>query len=173
VNKSLELLARLAAQESAAPVRKRFDDVMQAIRSEMEKRSYVEQAARIAEMETALIDAKIAARVSGLLEDGTGGTEAIGAVEDHVEGVLRPSPFAAAIEQTLREVQEEIAERGLMAKAKAMLQRARGMSEHQAHLHLRGVSRKSRKPLREIAREVIEEESRMAPCEVTNSGKLE
>jgi len=63
------------------------------------------------------------------------------------------------LEQRLRELEEEIAERKLTTQAKVVLQSAYGMSEEQAHLHLRTISRRSRKPLREIAREVIEEKN--------------
>jgi AmiR/NasT family two-component response regulator len=63
------------------------------------------------------------------------------------------------LEQRLPELEEEIAERKLTTQAKVVLQSAYSMSEEQAHLHLRTISRRSRKPLREIAREVIEEKN--------------
>jgi hypothetical protein len=156
VNQGLDLLGRLAAREISADVRKRFDKLMDAIgRRERVMRNYAERAARIGEMEAELMDAKIAARLTGLLEDGARAGDAIGRAEDHVEGVLRPSQFGTMLEQRLRELEEEIAERKLTAQAKAVLQSVYNMSEEQAHLHLRTISRKSRRPLKEVARELI------------------
>jgi AmiR/NasT family two-component response regulator len=60
------------------------------------------------------------------------------------------------LEQRLRELEEEIAERKLTGQAKAVLQSTYNMSEEQAHLHLRTISRKSRKPLKEVAQELID-----------------
>jgi AmiR/NasT family two-component response regulator len=158
MKRSLELLERLAARETSAAALKRLDAAMEAVRRrEGATRSYALRAARIGEMEAELADAKIAARVSGLMSDGAGNEDAIGAIESRVEGVLRPSQFDTILEQTLRELEEEMAERELAAQAKAVLQGAYSMSEEQAHQHLRTISRKSRRPLREIAREVIEE----------------
>jgi AmiR/NasT family two-component response regulator len=57
----------------------------------------------------------------------------------------------------MEDIQQEIAERDLANRAKALLQRRYGMSEDQAHVHLRLVSRKSRKRLRDVARDVLEE----------------
>lgn len=157
MNRTMELLERLAAQETSAAVRKRLDAVMEVVRRrERAARSYTLPAARIGEMEAELADAKIAARVSGLLSDGAKNGDVIGAIESHVQAVLRPSQFGTMLEQTLRELEEEIAERELAAQAKAVLQGAHGISEEQAHVLLRQISRKSRRPLRQVAREVIE-----------------
>lgn len=153
---SFELIERLAARDTSAAARKRFDNVMEAIRRrEASAANYAQLASRIGEMEAALIDAKIAARANGLLADGVRDGDAIGTLENHVERVLRLSDFGTMLEHRLRELEEEIAERKLTAEAKAILQDRRGMSEEHAHLHLRAISRKSRKPLREVARDVI------------------
>lgn len=159
MSRSSELIEQLAALENSAYARKRFDNLIAAIRRrENSVANYALLASRIGEMEVALIDAKIAARANGLLAEGVRGGDVIGMLENHVEGVLRPSEFGTMLEQKLRELEEEIAERKLTAEAKAILQDRRGMSEERAHLHLRAISRKSRKPLREVARDVIEEE---------------
>ena len=147
----------MAARETTAAVLTRFHAVADAIRRrEQAIKTYAQQAARIGEMEAELIDAKIAARVSGLMADGARNGDAIGTVEDHLAGVLRPSQFGTMLEQRLKELEEEIAERKLTAQAKAVLQNVYGMSEEQAHLHLRTISRKSRRALKEVARELIE-----------------
>jgi AmiR/NasT family two-component response regulator len=160
VKMSFELIERLAAQETSAATRKRLDNLMETIRRrEAAVTNYAQLALRIGEMEAALIDAKIAARTNGLLADGARASDVIGTLENHIEGMLRPSEFGTMLEQKLRELEEEMAERKLTAEAKAILQDRRGMSEEQAHLHLRAISRKSRKPLREVAKDVIKEES--------------
>jgi AmiR/NasT family two-component response regulator len=156
VNRSLDLLAGLAARETCAAALERFNEMQETIRRRQRAmRSYAEQAARIAEVEAELIDAKIGARVSGLMSVDAGNGDVIGAIESHVQGVLRASQFGTMLEKRLMELEEEIAERKLTSRAKAVLQSAHGMSEEQAHLHLRTISRRSRRPLKEIAREVI------------------
>jgi ANTAR domain len=157
VKRSLELLKHFAGQETSAAVLTRLRAVADAIRRrEHCIEDYAQQVARIGEMEAELIDAKIAARVGGLMANGAPGEDRIKAVEQHVEGVLRPSEFGTMLEQRLKELEEEIAERKLTAQAKAVLQNVYSMSEEQAHLHLRTISRKSRRPLKEVAQELIE-----------------
>lgn len=162
MSKSLDLLARLASRETAACGQKRVADLMEKIRADLAARNYAAQAARIGEMEAQLVDEKIAARIVGLLDSGAllesrpRSVDLIGIVEDHVGAVLRPSPFAAVLGQTAAELEKEIGERELTAQAKATLQRDQGMSEEEAHLHLRAMSRKSRRPVVEIARELVE-----------------
>ncbi len=89
VKRTLELLERLAAQEASAEAPKRLYVVMEAVRRrERATRNYTLRAARIGEMEPALADAKIAARVSGLISDGAGNEDVIGAIESRVEGSI-------------------------------------------------------------------------------------
>ncbi len=143
--------------EETRAILRRFAALMEAVlRRQAATRKYARRAARIGEMEAELADSKIAARASGLLADGAGTRDLIETIESHVEGVLRPSQFDAMLGQMAKDLEEEIAERKLTAQAKAMLQSDDGMSEEQAHLHLRTISRKSRRPLREVARELIE-----------------
>lgn len=182
MSRSLDLLTRLVLRETGADgysisaagavefnldggtvseetqaLLKRFARLIELVsRREQAIKAYARQAARIGEMETELTDAKIAARASGLLVEGARDGDLIGAIENHVEGVLRPSEFGTILEKMSRELEEEIAERKLTAQAKAFLQSSYNMSEEQAHLHLRTISRKSRRPLRDVARELIE-----------------
>ncbi len=118
--------------------------------------TYAERAARIGEMEAALIDSKIVARIEGLLAGSAPAGDAVAAAESHVEGVLRPSEFDRMLERSARFLEEEIEERKVTSHAKAILESEYGMTEEQAHLHLRSMSRKSRKPLKEVAQELIE-----------------
>jgi hypothetical protein len=119
--------------------------------------TYARNAARIGELEAELADSKIADRACGLLAAGPPPREAIDTIARHVESVLRPGQLAAVLGQLAVEIEREIAERDLTNRAKAVLQSRYGMSEDQAHVHLRLVSRKSRKRLRDVARDLLEE----------------
>jgi AmiR/NasT family two-component response regulator len=83
--------------------------------------------------------------------------DAIDTIVRHAESVLRPSQLRTALGQFTKEIEQELAERELAARAKAVLQSRYGMSEDQAHVHLRLVSRQSRKRLRDVARDVLAE----------------
>lgn len=155
MNRSVGLLLRLAEREGGE-VRERYSALIAILRrQEQAIQSYARQAARIGEMEAALIDGKIAARAEGLLEEWRLDRDAIAILEAHMEGVLRPSRFATMLEQASRALEEELAERELTTQAKAVLQSKYSMSEEQAHVHLRSMSRKSRRPLKEVARELV------------------
>jgi hypothetical protein len=119
--------------------------------------THARDAARIGELEAQLADSKIADRACGLLAAGPPPREAIDTIVRHVESVLRPGQLAAVLGQLAEEIEREIAERDLTNRAKAVLQSRYGMSEDQAHVHLRLVSRKSRKRLRDVARDLLEE----------------
>jgi AmiR/NasT family two-component response regulator len=58
----------------------------------------------------------------------------------------------------LSELEDEIDERRLMAEAKQILQAVDRLSEEQAHTRLRVMSRKSRKRLKEVAQQVIQDQ---------------
>jgi hypothetical protein len=118
---------------------------------------YARSAARIGELETELADSKIADRARGLLASGALPSDAIDTIVRHVESVLRPGQLGTVLAQLSQEIEQEIAERELANRAKAVLQSRYGMSEDQAHVHLRLVSRKSRKRLRDVARDLLEE----------------
>jgi hypothetical protein len=119
--------------------------------------TYAQSAARIGELETALADSKIADRARGLLANHVRDSDAIDTIVRHVESVLRPTQLRTALGQLTKEIEQELAERELAARAKAVLQSRYGMSEDQAHVHLRLVSRQSRKRLRDVARDVLAE----------------
>jgi ANTAR domain len=149
----------------AAAVSPRAQSVLERIASAIEEvwrlslipQTYARNAARIGELEAELADAKIADRACGLLAAGATPPAAIDTIVRHVESVLRPGQLATVLGQLVEEVEQEIAARDLANRAKALLQRRYGMSEDQAHVHLRLVSRKSRKRLRDVARDLLEE----------------
>src|SRR3984957_5121893 len=119
--------------------------------------TYARDAARLGELESELADSKIADRARGMLANSASPRGAVDTIVRHVESVLRPGQLGIALRQLTQEMEQEIAERELANRAKAVLQSRYGMSEDQAHVHLRLVSRKSRKRLRDVARDLIEE----------------
>jgi AmiR/NasT family two-component response regulator len=80
----------------------------------------------------------------------------VDAIARHVEGVLRPASTGRVLEQLTKDLEEEVEERRLTNRAKAILQSVHGMSEEQAHMHLRQTSRKTRKKLKDVAVDLIE-----------------
>ncbi len=119
--------------------------------------TYARNAARIGELEIELADSKIADRARGMLASATAPRDVIDTMVRHVESVLRPGQLRTVLDEFTQEIEQELSERELANQAKAILQSRYGMSEDQAHVHLRLVSRKSRKRLRDVAREVIQE----------------
>lgn len=119
--------------------------------------AYARNAARVGELEVELTDSKIADRACGMLAKGVPPRDAIDIIVRHVERVLRPGQLGTVLGQLTQEIEQEIAERELTNRAKAVLQSRYGMSEDQAHVHLRMVSRKSRKRLRDVARDFLQE----------------
>jgi hypothetical protein len=123
---------------------------------------YSQLANHVAELETSLMDSKIADRTLGFLV--TSGQDPIESIARHVEGVLRETSTRRTLEQISRELEEEVEERRLVGQAKAILQKSQEMSEEEAHAHLRLVSRKSRRRVRDVARDVIGKHSVEEPC---------
>lgn len=128
---------------------------MQAVWSAAATEPYTRLIARVAELETQLMDSKIVDRAQGLLTDATSSdpTDVIGR---HVDNVLRPTATSRFLEQALAALEDEMDERRVVGQAKQILQSLDRMSEEQAHHHLRLLSRKSRKPLKDIAQQVID-----------------
>jgi hypothetical protein len=147
--------AVIAAQNQ--PLLERISAVIEQVwRLSLLPAAYARKAARIGELETELADSKIADRARGLLANGVPSRDALDTIVRHVESVLRPGQLGTALGEMTEQIEQEIAERELANRAKAVLQRRYGMSEDQAHVHLRLVSRKSRKRLRDVAQDVLD-----------------
>jgi ANTAR domain len=147
-----------ASPPRARPVLDRIAPVIEGVwRLSLLPAEYARNAARIGELETELADSKIADRARGMLASGAPARDAVDTIVRHVESVLRPGQLATVLKQLTQEVEQEISERELASRAKAVLQSRYGMSEDQAHVHLRLVSRKSRKRLRDVAWDVLQE----------------
>lgn len=113
---------------------------------------------RLGELETQLLDSKIADRAHGFLSSGSQ-QDLAGTIARHVDGILRPTETRRVLEKIVQDLEAEVEERQMTAVAKAVLQGATGMSEEEAHAHLRALSRRSRKPLREVALALIKRQS--------------
>jgi hypothetical protein len=128
---------------------------------------------KINRMEAEVAASKIAARAQGLLGGASLGTslstppgtslgtsfnEALGKIaliEQHVEHTVRSWRLTPLLADLLAEAEAKIAERRLASEAKIAIQHAFGMSEEQAYTHLRNTSRRTRRPIAEVAREFI------------------
>lgn len=114
----------------------------------------------IGRLETELADSKIATRTLGYLEDpptaDNDAGDVVDAVTRHVQSVVGRVELNTLLEKRRKELEEELEERGLAAQAKAVLREKEGLSETAAHLRLRMLSRKTRRPIREVALELIE-----------------
>jgi len=108
---------------------------------------------RIVALENGLVDSKIADRAQGALHSGA--LDA-GAIERHVERILERSETRIILEKLVGELEEEVEERRVAAVAKGILQSTAGMTEEEAHTHLRMISRRTRKRLKDAASDVIE-----------------
>lgn len=146
-----------AAALGARPQLARVAAAMQAVWSVAAADRYGSLVARLSDLEARLVDSKIADRAQGLLT-GQATPDAIGTITRHVDSVLRPAATARLLEQILSGLESEIEERRVVAQAKEILQTADRLSEEQAHQHLRILSRKLRKPLRDVAQRVIDDQ---------------
>ena len=115
-------------------------------------------AAQIGELEAGLADEKIAERAGGLLQTGDLDVDAMDALEDHVNKVLTARNLRSILDDLLRQLDQRMAERRLASRAKAVLQARQGYSEEQAYLYLRTASRRSRKRIGDIARQILDED---------------
>jgi AmiR/NasT family two-component response regulator len=116
---------------------------------------YSDLASQVADLEARLLDSKIADRVRGFLVHRDEASP-IEAITRHVEGVLRPESTGQVLEKLSRELEDEVEERRLTNRAKAILRSVHGMTEEEAHAHLRLTSRKTRRKLKEVAVELID-----------------
>ena len=144
-----------AEAKRARPLLDRIVAAMLAIGDEAAADTYTSLARRVSELQARLTDSKIADRVRGYLTDDTN-SDPTEAIVRHVETVLRPARSRVLLEQALSELEAEIEERELVDRAKQILRAAHSVSEEQAHIELRLRSRKSRTPLKEVAKQVIE-----------------
>jgi hypothetical protein len=112
-------------------------------------------AARIGTLHAELAGIKIAERTRGILTGNLPQPEAIETLLSHVERVLEGRRFGSVLEQLLPDLEDQLATKRAVLRAKALLERRHGMSEEQAYFHLRVKSRSTRRRLSEIAHELL------------------
>jgi AmiR/NasT family two-component response regulator len=112
-------------------------------------------AARIGTLDAELAGIKIAERTRGILAAGMPEQEAIETLASHVTRVLEGRQFGSVLEQLLPHLEEQLASRQVVVRAKSLLEARHGMSEEQAYIHLRVKSRSSRRRLSEVAQELL------------------
>ena len=118
---------------------------------------YSELASEVADLELRLMDSRISGSGTRLSWQAWDGANPRDAIARHVEGVLQPAATGLKLEQLSKGLEEEVEERRPTTnRAKAILQSAYGMSEEQAHAHLRQISRKTRRKLKDVAVDLIE-----------------
>ena len=117
---------------------------------------YRTTAARIAQMEIAVALSKITSRVQGVLDRPESRPTAFTGVSKHIETILSSQKALTSLRQLEADLEREIAERRLAEEAKQVLQRSLGISEEKAHHQLRLTSRRTRRPLLDVARELLD-----------------
>lgn len=118
--------------------------------------AYVRSIVRIAELEAELADTKITDRATALLERRETGTSQIGAILASVNTIVRHYQLRPVLEEVAQDLERDLADHRLLGQAKSVLQNRDGMSEEQAYLHLRLVSRQTRRRIHDIAGDLVE-----------------
>jgi hypothetical protein len=119
-------------------------------------------ASRLSSLDVELAGIKIAERTRGILSRGMLDPGAIDTLASHVERVLEGRQFGTAMEQLLPDLEDQIATRRIVVRAKSLLETRHGMSEEQAYFHLRVKSRSTRRRLSEVAQELLAAEGQAA-----------
>jgi hypothetical protein len=128
-------------------------------------------ALRLGSLDAELAGIKIAERTRGILAGGVPEPAAIDTLVSHVERVLEGRQFGSAMEQLLPDLEDQVASRRIVVRAKALLESRHGMSEEQAYMHLRIRSRTTRRRLSEVAHDLLAAEARAPKEERSNVHK--
>jgi hypothetical protein len=110
---------------------------------------------RINLLQAELADGKITDRARGILRETSTRCDPGGLMRQHVNRVLDGADILERLRHEVSKLELELEHRRLIGKAKQVLQQTHHLSEEQAYLHLRNASRKSRRRLLDIAREVV------------------
>jgi len=114
-------------------------------------RSYDNLVSEISALHLELADQKISDRARGLLDD----EESPDAITAHVNRVSESIKFVDELHATIDDVRSQLNARQLLHRAKEKLQKDQGISEEEAYLTLRHMSRRTRTPLGAIAKLVL------------------
>ena len=114
-------------------------------------RSYDVLISEISSLHLELADQKISDRARGLLADN----ESPEAITEHVNRVSESIRFEDDLKATIADIRSQLNVRLLLHKAKEKLQKDKGISEEEAYLTIRHMSRRTRTPLGTIAQEIL------------------
>lgn len=119
---------------------------------------YARHILRIAELEAELADAKIADRAQAMLhmeEVPPNSIPPVDILSRSVNTILGPYQLQNVLRKVVEDLERDSAEYDLVRQAKGFLQERQNITEAQAYLHLRLVSRQTRRPLPDIASELM------------------
>jgi len=154
---ALSFVLRATASNDARRVLEQIASACQAIwRVWHIHASYAREVLRIADLEAELADSKIADRAQALLAMGDMQPSPAAVISRSVATVLGPYQLGNVLKKVAGDLEREKAEYAAVRKAKGFLQESKNLTEAQAYLHLRQVSRQTRRPLPEIASELME-----------------
>jgi hypothetical protein len=125
--------------------------------------SIASMAARAASLDVELAEIKISERTRGLMMEQAAAEDAVESIVRHVEQIRDRCELGVIFERLLPYLEDRVAERKLLVKAKRLLQDRHGISEQQAYLLLRNRSRSTRTRLRQVAEETISQSPKWAP----------
>ncbi len=121
-------------------------------------RSYDNLVSEISALHIELADQKISDRARGLLLD----EESANVIAAHVNRVSESIKFTDELRSTIDDIRSQLNARQLLHKAKEKLQKDQGITEEEAYLTLRHMSRRTRTPLGDIAQLVLAEGAKTA-----------
>ena len=120
--------------------------------------AYARAILRIADLEAELADAKIADRAQAMLQIGElpeGSVSPMDILSRSVDTIVRPYQIPNVLKKVAKDLERDTAEYELVRRAKGFLQQRQNITEAQAYLHLRLVSRQTRRPLSDVASELM------------------
>lgn len=111
--------------------------------------------AEIANLESDLANLKIAERAAGVVNGADWTDHAPFVLQQHISRVLEGTDITRELKGQLAALQSRLHDRQVLATAKARLQDTLELDEESAYLFLRNASRRARRPLREIAQDIL------------------
>ena len=109
----------------------------------------------IANLESDLANQKISERACNMVNGDHWTDHAPFALQEHISRVLEGNDITRELRGQLALLQTRYQDRHVLSVAKAHIQRTIGLDEENAYLFLRNASRRTRRPLRDIAQDVL------------------
>ncbi len=109
----------------------------------------------VTRLELELADCKIAERTAGLIPRNIAERVDPEMVGRHIARVLDSCADTAALEKRIETLKAELASRERISRAKALVQKKYGITEEQAYRRLQRASRRARRPLVQVAEEIV------------------